>query len=269
LVALNYTQVWANLGSELLDALTYYADPPQFPNAIQLWVLNILSVLFDTLILGVAVGVFAYHHRRCATGTYLAFGFCLRYLPVLVLLPLFSWKRSLSTVIEEIAARLDYEACILAILQFVGVMIASLLGMTFGKRANYLNEKDEILGYVAGISKKLWAVLIIAMNPMFHLATKASLVTVYTTADRATRPGYWDFWGTQEYEYETGFSGLFAAALSLLVVWLLVGGIAVLGIAAIGNKDTPLRRLRIVGVFVVVPILVVVVPLIRNRAFFF
>jgi len=52
-------------------------------------------------------------------------------------------------------------------------------------------------------------------------------------------------------------------------MWGLGGFLFLLGIEAIKNKEGRFRIIRIVAVFIVLPALIVFIPLIRNRYWFF
>lgn len=271
-IGINYFGVWGNLSQEMADSFAYNADPPIYLSTFQLWVFNVFSIIFDSIFIAVAVGVLAYHHRNYKPWRYILFGLFLRYMLAIFVLSYTLYHNV--PIFDELFKIVDYQTYILGAIHFVFAVLASYVGMSYGIEAEYLDEKDEQLGYLAGCSKKLWALLMLVYNPVYQLTTKFSIVLVYNLTTKVTSSDYWDYSFSNiifssEDDDDTGITGILITLGTLFMIWLIAFGLFYYGIETIRDKKVAYRRAKIIGIFVVIPILVVGIPIIRNRRFFF
>lgn len=268
----NYLTVWGNLSWDMADHLAFNIDDPIFLTTFQNWVLAAFSVIVDSIFIAVAVGIFAYHHRECKPWSYILLGFFIRYFVILFFLALSLYRHSLSSIIDSLMTLADQEDYILAVLHLVFTIPASYAGMSIGRDAEYLDDKDEELGYLAGCSKKLWVLLTLAYNPVVRLVTKLSIIQVYNLSKNVSSPDYWDFSFSSflfEEDDEGGITGIITSLIVLVMTWLSTCCLFFYGIRTIRDKEAAYRRAKIIGIFVIVPVSVIGIPLIRNRTFFF
>ena len=272
-IGVNYLGVWGNLSQDMADRLAFDLDEPIFLSTFQLWVFNVFNVVFDSLFIAVAVGIFAYHYRKYKSFHYILLGLCMRYFLFAFFLTLSLYHNSFSSILDqtwEVVAK--HEFYILAAIQFSCAILASYVGMSYGRDAEYLHETDERLGYLAGSSKKLWALLMLVYNSVVQLATKFSLVNVYNLSKKVSSSDYWDYSLSNLLsgeDDETGITGIIISLAVLAITWIVTFGLFYWGICTIRDKDASYRRWKIVGIFVLIPVSVIAIPLIRNRTFFF
>lgn len=273
-IVVYYCGVWNGLTSRLTDQLAELEDPIYF-TTFQRWVFNIIGILFDSAFVGLAVGLFAYLHRGYKPIMYVILGVFLGYFLAIPLLGIALYSNSIKSIlqtIDDVVRIVGYEGYILVILKLLTTLIASYVGYRIAVTADYIDPKDDNLGYISGVSKKVLALLVLPFNAVMQLATKFSIVAVFELSNKVTTSEYWDwnfFSDSTEGEEETGLSGILINILMLFMVWAIVAGIFIYGINAIRDKRVPFRRSKIVGIFVILPALIVGIQLIRNRTFFF
>lgn len=251
----NYLNVWGNLSWDMADHLTFNSgDEPILLTTFQHWVLAGFSVIYDSIFIAIAVGIFAYHHREYKPWSYILLGLSIRYFVVFLFLSLSLYRHSLSSIIDTILALADREDYILGTIHLVFAIPASYAGMSIGRDAKYLDEKDEQLGYLAGCSKKLWVLLTLAYNPVVRLATKVSIIHVLNLSKMVSS---FD-WGSLIFLGDDGsFYGLILNLMFLAIIWMLTFYLFYFGVATIRDKEAKYRRVKIIAIFVVVPVLVI------------
>lgn len=268
-----YQGVWADAASQMSDNLLN-RDEPITLTSFQERLFNILGIVYDSIWVAVGTGIFAYHFKDRPTWKYVAIGLFLRYMALLVVLPLALWKNSLSDLIEAMTERVPgYELALQASLQLGFTIGAAIIGAKYGKETEALDVRDRELGYVNGVSKKVWALLILSFVSVVRFVTELSIVLVYKFTRDVTSGAYWNatwsnlFWGDED--SDGGFWNLIFNFMFIWIAWVITAGIFFWGVGAIKNRETEYRILKIVAVFVLIPIAIVGIPLFRNRIWFF
>ncbi|MGB2985075.1 MAG: hypothetical protein WBE26_04255, partial [Phycisphaerae bacterium] len=98
-IGLNYFSIFGDRAQELADNFAFYQDPPMYLSTFQYWFFNIVSILFDSICIAIATGIFAYHYRELKTRHYVAFALFIRYFAIVFFLPLALWRESLSEIL--------------------------------------------------------------------------------------------------------------------------------------------------------------------------
>jgi hypothetical protein len=114
--------------------------------------------------------------------------------------------------------------------------------------------------------------LTLAFNPVFQLATQFSIINVYRLSEKVSSSEYWDYSLSNLLSSEdddTGITGILISFGVLAMTWIITFGLFYAGIRTIADRQSAFRRTKIIGIFVVIPVLVLGIPLIRNRTFFF
>lgn len=258
----------------MADNFAFYQDPPMYLSTFQYWFFNIVSILFDSICIAIATGIFAYHYRELKTRHYVAFALFIRYFAIVFFLPLALWRESLSEILDSLREFAPAsQLVIMGLIQLALAIVAAFVGISYGRDADYLDDKDEELGYIGGVSKKMWALLMLLFNPVAHFATKLSVVILYKfTKDVASRQYWsdtWDnlFWGDEH--SPGGIVNLILKFFYVALVWMIPFFIFYYGVQTVRHKEANYRLLKILAIFVALPAAIVVIPLVRNRTWFF
>ena len=276
-IGINYLDLFGTNVREMAESLMLYREPPLYLSTFQTWFFNILSIISDSIFIAVATGIFAYHYRELKTWHYVALALFVRYHLLVILLPLAIWHKSLSDIIaatSEIAATYDLAALtLIPLIQLVFAILAAFVGMSYGRGADYLDDKDEGLGYIGGVSKKTWAVLTLVFNPVVRFSTKPSLVMLYQFSNDVSSSEYWKVTLSNLFSSDEnasgGVMGLLGRFLFVGLIWCATIAIFYLGIQTIRNKEANYRLLKILAIFVALPAAIIAIPLIRNQTWFF
>jgi hypothetical protein len=271
-IGLNYLNGWNDQLQEMVHSLAFNSHPPRFLSTFQGWLLDIFGVLFTSFVVALAVGCFAYHWRYCKAWKYFVLGLAIRFFVPLAVILISLYRYPLSFIIKTIGESLDLRISILTALHIVAAIYASYLGWTYGRMREYADPRDEQLGYVGGVSKKIWALLTIAWNPIVRFVTRLSLVLMYALSANIGSPKSW--FNTISCiqvvgHNNTSDTGVLTPLFTLIMVWGLATYIFLLGIAMLRKKERRFRWLSIILIFVVLPIVSLAIPLIRNRDWFF
>ena len=229
-----------------------------FISGFQSYFIIILIYIFDFICSIFFVGLFAYWFKGLKTWIYLLTGLLMKYWIVLLMACFFIFQGRFSEV--EWPKLLLY---ILAI-QIATVLVGSFIGAKIAAKVDYLDERDKNNFFFYGLSKKFWFLMTIAYNPILWFLSKLSVFAFYTASKLITDVTNWsDFFN------KGSFVGVLIAVLipfTLLAVSLKLFAI---GIEAVKNKQAKLRRFKIVTLLIVMPLLTVLIPIIRNSTWFF
>lgn len=264
-----YLTTWGSQSQEFIDSASL-----EYVTTFRLWLLNILSVLFDSLVIFVAVFAFAYHHRGRHLIYYIIVGLLCRYLLNIAVLLYFV---SASQIIATLREHGDFQQYLLGGLVLLGTIVASCLATSYARNTPYCDERDEQLGYILGVGKKWWALLLFAFRPVIVFTTRLSVVLVYQIAADISSAKYWkdslscscsDVFADPN-DYHGGLTGVLVKVGALVGVWGATLGLFGWGVNSIADKTTSNRAFKISLVFVLVPVLILVIPIIRNRTWCF
>ncbi len=268
-----YYGMWGDAAGQIADNLID-REKPILLSRFQVWLFNFLGLVFDSVWIAVATGIFAYRVKDRPTWQYVAYGLFLRYSPLFFLMPLFLWKNSLSDLLRAMTERVSgVELAIQAMLQLGLAVGAAIIGAKYGKETPELDVRDGERGYINGVSKKVWALLILSFAPVVRFVTELSIVLIYKFSRDVTSSEYWKatwsnlFWGDED--ADGGVWRLIFNFMFIWIAWAITAGVFFWGADAIKNRETEYRILKIVAVFVLIPVAIVGIPLLRNRTWFF
>lgn len=269
-IGLNYIDLWSNLFSEFDNTLLYATDPPVFLGSFQLWIFSIIGIVIDAFIVAVVVGIFTYFFRSFKAYVYILFGMLIRYFAVITRIIIYT--PSLTELRNMFLKEGSFPVYFLLLLQFSSVIIASYIGYQYAKKIEFFDKKDEDLYYLYGISKKVWFLVIISFNPVIRFLTKFSIVHIYRFTNIISSR---EFWENPFLNILTkgilagGFIALIYHLFLLFLVWIIAGAIFFYGLNVIRSKKTKYKPLKIIPIFVLLPLLLLIIPIIRNKTWFF
>lgn len=244
---------------------------PIYLTTFQLWSFNIVSLLCDSIIIAISVGIVGYYIKEMKVYLALLFGLLLRYL--MLIGTLLYYAARFSSLLNEIPKRLDSGLYILISLQVLSTLYFSYLGLNYGKRTNYFNTKDKDLFYFLGIRKKIWLLLFISYTPVVRFLSKLTIVQIYHFTNKITSMKFWkDTFSLSNILSEdsaSGFTELVGHIMVIFIVWALAIALFSFGVNAIRNKDARYRWIRISSIFILIPCIISIIPIIRNRTWFF
>lgn len=244
---------------------------PIYLSVLQHWTFNIISLLCDSIIVAIAVGIVGYFIKELKLYWALLFGFVSRYLIILILF-LYSIIRS-SLPTGAFTKNLTSELYILLLLQLIFTLYFSYFGFNYGRQIEYYDSKDKELYYLYGIPKKILALLLISYNPVIQFLSQLTIVQVYEVTKKMTSMSFWkDTFSLSNIlsdDSARGIAGLFGHIMVICFAWVIAIALLFFGLNAIRNRDTRHRWLKITSVFILFPAMLLIIPVIRNRTWFF
>ncbi|MBF0459647.1 MAG: hypothetical protein HQK99_17300 [Nitrospirae bacterium] len=240
----------------------------------QMWTFYIVSLLCDSTIVAISVGIVGYYIKGIKVYWALLFGILSKYLIVLIFIGLLLYSSGqISSFFNEVTKRIDSGQYILIFLHFLSTLCFSYIGLNFGKRTAYFDANDKDLFYFCGIPKKVWLLLFISYVPVANFLSKLTIVQIYQVTDKITSMNYWkDSFSLSNIFSEDsagGFTGLLGHIMVICFVWAVAIGLFSYGFNTIRNRDTRHRWIRIIVIYILIPVIIVIIPIIRNRTWFF
>ncbi|MCK5305816.1 MAG: zinc ribbon domain-containing protein [Candidatus Omnitrophica bacterium] len=229
-----------------------------FSSEFQSHFIDSLIYIFDFICSIFFVGLFAYWFKGLRTWIYLTVGLLMKYWLALLLAGLFIFK---GQFFEG-----DWPDSLLYILiiQITAVLIGSFIGAKIAAKFDYSDKKDRTNFFFYGLSKKFWFLMTIAYNPILEFLSKLSVFAFYTGSKSITDVSNWSDFFSKGY-----FVGVLIVILIPFVLLAVSLKLFAIGIEAVKNKQVKFRKFKIVTFLIVMPILTVLIPIIRNRAWFF
>ena len=224
----------------------------------QIRFIDALIPIFDFIFSAFFVGLFAYWFKGLKTWTYLLIGLLMKYWLALVVVCILIFRGHLSG--GEWLESLFH----ILIIQIAAVLIGSFIGVKIASKYAHVNEKDRTNFFFWGLSKKFWFLMTIAYNPILQFISKLSIFAFYTASKSVSETAnLMEFFNT----------GLFLSVLIVVLIPFVSFAVSLklfsIGIEAVKNKQAKLRKFKIVTFLVVIPLLTVLIPIIRNRTWFF
>lgn len=272
-IALNYLNLISSQLPDFQEALAVRTTSgiPIYLTTFQLWTFNLISLLCDSIVVAIAVGLVGYYIREMKVYLALLFGLLSRYVMLIGLL-LYSGG-GISSLFEEVTNGLNSGLYILITLQVLLTLCFSYLGLNYGKHTDYVDSRDRDLCYFCGIPKKIWLFLFLSYNPVAKFLSKLTIVQIYDVTDKLTNMNFWkDTFSLSNIFSEDsarGITGLLGQIMIICFAWAIAIALFSLGLSAIRNKDAKYRWLKISSSFFLVPGIILVFPIIRNRTWFF
>jgi len=217
-----------------------------------------LIYIFDFICSMFFVGLFAYWFKKLRTWIYLLVGLLMKYWLALLMAGLFIFKGQFSE--GDWPDSLIY----ILIIQLTAVLIGSYIGTKIAARFDYSDERDKTNFFFYGLSKKFWFLMTIAYNPILGFLSKLSVFAFYTASKSITDVTNWAEFFNKGY-----FVGILIVVLIPFVLLAISLKLFAIGIEAVKNKRAKFRRFKIVTFLITMPLLAVLIPIIRNRTWFF
>jgi len=217
-----------------------------------------LVYIFDFIFSMFLVGLCAYWFRGLRTWIYLLIGLLLKYWIPLLLAGIFiitgqfnegSWPGGLLYML---------------LIQIAAVLFGSFIGVKIARRFNYSDERDKTKFFFYGLSKKFWFLMTIACNPILDFLSKLSVFAFYTASKTITDITNWTDFFSKGY-----FVGVLIVVLIPFVLLAISLKLFAIGIEAVKNKQAKFRKFKIITFLIAMPLLIVLIPIIRNRTWFF
>lgn len=217
-----------------------------------------LIYIFDFICSVFFVGLFAYWFKGLKTWIYLLMGLLMKYWAALLLAGFFIFKGQFSEG--------DWPESVLYILsiQISAVLVGSFIGAKIASRFDYSDERDKTKFFFYGLSKKFWFLMTIAYNPILGFLSNLSVFAFYTASKSITDVTNWTEFFSKGY--------VVSVLIVVLIPFVLLATslkLFAIGIEAVKNKRAKLRRFKIVTFLIVMPLLTILIPIIRNRTWFF
>jgi hypothetical protein len=241
--------------------------------AFQEWTFDIVSLFCDALIVSIGVGLLYYFIKGLPTYVGLLFGLLSRYAIGLASL-CYVLVKDPTSFFGESAKHLDLRLYIILSLQFLLTLCFSYVGSIYGKRADYFDPMDRDLCYLYGAPKKIWFLLLmVAFNPVLRFLSKLTIVQIYEFTDKITSTRFWkdtvSLSNLLSEDSARGVTAVLGHVMGIVCAWVIAVYLFSLGLNAIRNKQVKHRWLRICAVFIFLPVIIIIVPVIRNRTWFF
>lgn len=274
-IALSYLNLISSQLSDFYEALEFRttSGSPIYLSAFQLWVFDIISLLCDSTIIAIAVGLLGYYIKELPLYVALLFGLISRYIILLGFLLFKSSDGLPKGLFDELTKHLDMRLYILLSLQFVSLLYFSYLGFQYGRRIDYVDPKDKDLLYYHGIPKKIWVLLIVSYIPVATFLSRLTIINVYDITEKLSSMSFWKEAFSLSNIFNSdgviGLSGLFGHVMFIFFAWAVVVVLFSYGLYAIKNKSAKFRWLIILCVFVLLPSMSVIIPILRSRTWFF
>jgi len=226
--------------------------------SFQEYFIDSLMYIFDFILSMLFIGLFAYWFKNLKTWACLLAGLFMRYWLGLALVAFFIITG------EDMSGDWSSEFLYMIIPQIVAVLVGSFVGAKVGSRFTYSDPRDRTNFFFWGLSKKFWVLMTVAYNPIIYFLRKLSIFAFYTASKAISEVTDWaNFLSTGSF---VGVLIVVAIPFVLLAVSLKLFAI---GIEAVKNKQSKFRRTKIIIFLILMPILTVLIPIIRNRTWFF
>ena len=224
----------------------------------QNYFIDSLIYIYDFICSMLFVGLFAYWFKGLKICIYLLIGLLMKYWLALLMIGIFILK---GQFFEG-----DWPDSILCMLliQLAVVLIGSFIGAKIAAKFEYSDEKDRTAFFFYGFSKKFWLLITIAYNPILVFLRKLSVFVFYNVSKTIAEVTNWAEFFNKGY-----FVSVLIAVLVPFVLLAISLKLFAVGIGAIKNKRTKFRRFKVVTFLIVMPLLTFVIPIIRNRTWFF
>ncbi|MCX5792446.1 MAG: hypothetical protein NTY45_09605 [Elusimicrobia bacterium] len=277
-LALNYLGLFSRAIPEFQESLIYRTTNgvPIYLTLTQFWVFNLISLLFDSLVITCSVGILGYYLRELRVFWGVLFGFLLIYYRVIESLLLVAARIIKGQTFAEanpFVLGINSGEWTLIILQILLTFSASYFSFNFAKKTTYFNSKDQELFYFSGISKKIWVLLIIACNPVAQFLSRLTISNSYAAMNIVAKNTFWKdtFLASDSLQQQNGAGmiGLLAYSGFIFFAWAISVALFSCGIKAMRDNRTNYRWLKISIVFILIPASIVFGAIFRNRTWFF
>tara|TARA_B100001964_G_C14136829_1_gene555523 strand:- start:19 stop:936 length:918 start_codon:yes stop_codon:yes gene_type:complete len=270
--SLYFVGLWGILLNNFQEALTSKADFPIHINTFQYWFFGVFGILYESVFLALFVGIFAYHFRKTSWNHSVIFGLFLKYFHLIIFLIISG--NSLSSIKNGLADIANIRDYVMILLNFILAILVAYIAYLYAKEIEPFNEQDRDFYFIAGISKKIWVLLIISFYPIVLFLTKYTIVILYDLSANISSWGNWKdaFSLSSLISHDSSDSGLilpFIKISSVFFLWAMALFVFIYGVETIQKKERRYRKLKMALVYVILPGLILFIPIIRNRTWFF
>ena len=204
------------------------------------------------------VGLFAYWFKGLRTWKYLLSGFVMKYW-ILLFIAVFYIARG-----QSLGGEWPDTFLYMIFGQMVIVLIGAFVGAKIAAKFDYLDERDKTKFFFYGLSKKFWILMTIAYNPILQFLNKLFVFFFYTASKTISDVTNWSDFFTKG--QVIGILIILAIPFVLLATSLKVFAI---GIEAVKDKTAKFRKIKIAVFLIGIPLLIILIPILRNRTWFF
>lgn len=246
IVLLNYLGMWDDSFASFHDTLflsalnTPEGKPIPFLTPLMFWVYSILGIIFDAIIVSLVTALTIHFFPRLNN-------------KILFLIGLIAFLFGSYTIWELID-----NGFVFLIVRFIIIMFAVFYGYTYVEELLFDPEEATDSFNIGGVKKRIWVLLIVAFNPIVLFLIKMSIILTYSLLASLSTSTLFD-----------SLDSIVIKLGGMCIFWFFALFLFSYGFQSIQNKNAAYRHLRIVIVFVVIPLIIVLVPLIRNQGWFF
>ena len=277
-LALNYLGLFSHVMPEFQETLRDRTTSgiPIYLTLTQLWIFNLISMLFDSLVIACSVGILGYYLRELRAFWGVVFGFLLIYYRAIESLFLVAVRIIRGQTFAEanpFVLGINSGEWVLIILQILLTFSAAYFSFNSAKKTTYFNSKDQELFYFLGIPKKIWVLLIIACNPVVQFLSRLTISNSYAAMNIVANNTFWrdTFTVPNPLQQQTGVGmiGLLAHFGFIFFAWAISVALFSYGIKVTRDNRTSYRWLKISIIFILIPASILFGAIIRNRTWFF
>ena len=218
--------------------------------------IDVLIYIFDFICSIFFVGLFAYWFRGLRIWKYLLIGLLMKYWFALLMIAIAIFKG------QSPAGIWPESFLFMLAFQITAVLTGAFIGTKIVSRFGYSDERDKTDFFFYGLSKRFWFIITIVYNPILQFLNKLSVFAFFTASKSIN-----DNWSVF---FSKGY--LFGVLIAVLIPFVLLAvslKLFVIGIEAVKNKSAKFRKLKIAVFLIGLPLLTILIPIIRNRTWFF
>ena len=260
---LNYGPLLDTAFEDLAEALDYQRE---VTNTF-LWCAALSTILHQAVVTFCTVFALKYFYRRMTVGVGIvaAVGLRYSYVGLFLIAGAFRGER-----VDLHSLQFDWLSSVFLGIGLLAGILAAYAGWAVASSVRILAESDATAKHFYGISKKLWLLLLFAWNPVASFVHELTAVRVYQLSEKVTEEGFfWSFVPFVSAEGEDGLTFVAEFVFSLFLPWVLFIGLFAWGLHVIRDRQAKMRVLIILVIYVLIPVAILGIPLIRNKTWFF
>ena len=153
---------------------------------------------------------------------------------------------------------IDPDILVSLFLNASATLLASYYGYIKATKIEYLYNDNELY-FIAGISKKIWFLLLITSMPLFTLLSKYTIINMYLFTDEVAASHYWGdilshgIWFSLD-DWMSFFTSITRRLFAIALLWGVVGLLINYGLKAIRDNEAKWRPVKIIIIFVIIPL---------------
>lgn len=249
-------------------------------NLLQVTVFNFISLIWQFIIAFIISFIVSYYIQNLPSIIYIMIPFILKGISFFGMICItygitevihdFN-KLTMSDVLSDIWSTI-FLSLILIAMAFGGYA-----GYKINLKHDYLDQSDSEKYYFYGIPKKQWVAILLVMTPVLQFINRLTNIIIYGITNNITSANFWsnfwiNFFGfelTSNFGSSYGITGIIIRIVFMFLVWGIWIQCLIYGVQTIKEKERPYRKIIIGLIFIVLPLLILVIPIIRNRDWFY